>query len=58
MNAEALIDQHLGEDVWKKLQKAFPDWSMGDLKNAASSVSPKMSADAKKVQKKYQELSK
>ncbi len=55
--AERLISE-LVEDIWKELQKAFPDWALGDLKDIASSTSPSMSADAKKVWKKYQELKK
>ena len=45
-----------GGDVWKKLQEEFPDWPLGDLKDAAQSVSPSMSSDAQEVQKRYQQL--
>jgi len=43
-------------DVWRKLQREFKDWPLGELKDAASSVSPSMSPEARKVQVRYQEL--
>ena len=43
-------------EALKVLQKEFSDWAPGDLADAASSVSPRMSGDAKKVQRRYQEL--
>jgi len=66
----ALADRVLGKD-WRKKASGFfldhqralrqvqqenPDWVLGDLKDAISSVSPRMSPDARKVQDRYWEL--
>lgn len=45
-------------EAMKILQKENPDWPEGDLKDTVGSVSPSMTADARKVQKRYQELTK
>jgi len=42
--------------VVEELQRKFPDWPKGDLMDAATSVSPRMSPEAKKVQEYYQHL--
>lgn len=50
------VVESIDEDVWKKLHKEFPDWPLGDLKDAARSTSPRMSGDGAKVQKRYKAL--
>jgi hypothetical protein len=44
--------------LWDRLQREFPDWPLGDLKDAAQSVSPDMSREARKVQQRFQALRK
>lgn len=63
--AERLIDQlvEAGDDksadkAFGVLKKEFDDWEADELKDVISSVSSSMSADAKKVWKRYQELKK
>jgi hypothetical protein len=45
-------------EAMKILKKENPDWPEGDLADAANSVSPSMGADARRVQKRYQALTK
>ena len=44
------------DDVWSTLQREFPDWPLGDIKNVVGSVSPRMSADGRQVQQRYRTL--
>jgi len=55
-HAHAVVEYVNMGDVWRKLQREFKDWPLGELKDAASSVSPSMSVEARKVQVRYQEL--
>lgn len=45
-------------EAMKILKRENPDWPEGDLADAANSVSPSMGSDARKVQKRYQALTK
>jgi ElaB/YqjD/DUF883 family membrane-anchored ribosome-binding protein len=52
------LDEANTDALWKKLHKEFPDVPLGDLKDTATSVSPRMSATGKKIQKRYLTLKK
>lgn len=44
------------EKVWPKLQKEFPNVSLPELQQLAYSVSPRMSGQGARIQKRYHEL--